>query len=807
MTLSRALQLNSALLTLLACGVVALGEPAQPQVPLAAALTAVIALVITDAGGWLRLPKHAANLVAVVAVVYSLAGFLDKSSEDQLVTIAHMLCYLQMVLVLQEKTRRIYWQLLVLGVLQVVVAAALDLGPHFALLLALYAPLALAMLLGLCLDQAVALVAAGSAAPTPPGQERTAVSSAGSALALMKTPPRVLPGPAALEGTWPLPPRVALCQVAVLVAATLPFAVVFFYVTPRFSDNPWMGSRFGSGGWSGFQPEVRLAERGQVHLSNQTVMRVALWHRSDRRPVTMVEEPYFQGAVLVDYVHDRQGGRWLPAPTPRVRGGRGEGPPLALTASSLVVQDLVLEPSISHRVFAIMPSLPVSGGSSEIGSLASGLRLEPAGGLIPRQYRLSLATPAIRSGQQLRAVPNPNRLQTDYDVYRHEVELYDALVIDRQRFPRLIEKAAAVLAQQNLTHASALERALALERHFHVPGEYRYSLSLNVPRQPQLDPIEDFVAYHRTGNCEYFASALTLMLRSQGIPARLVVGYKGGNYNAVGRYYVVQQRHAHAWVEAWLPPEEVPPLEVAGVPSDGGAWYRLDPTPGRETFVALREEGWSQPLWQAFDYCELLWRDYVLGLSRRQQEEMVFEPLTAQTTMLPSWVESRSVQRWLRRWGSRLGWEFSLGGAPREGGRRAFEGALAMLVTVGLLVLLGGVQVTRLVWQRWTDWRCRRPGRAAVGRAPAFYRRLERLLARRALVRHSGQTPRELAEAAQRLLEGSPAERPVAGVPPWVVACYYRVRFGAARLDNSQEEAIEQALSDLQRVLRRRQRP
>lgn len=807
MTLLRFLQLTSALLTLLACGVVALGEPAQPQVPLAAALTALAALVVTDLGGWLRLPRHAANLMAVAAVVFSLAGFLDKSSDDQLVTIAHMLCYLQIILSLQAKTRRIYWQLLVLGVLQVVVAAALDLGPQFAVLLLLYAPLALAMLVGLCLDQAAA-VAAAPAAQVPAAPRPTPESSLGPALALLLAPPRVLPIPEGPPEAWPLPPRVVLRQAGLLAAATLPLAVVFFYVTPRFSDNPWMGSQFGQGGWSGFQPEVRLAERGQVHLSQQTVMRVALWNRSDRRPVTMVEDPYFQGAVLVDYVYDRQGGRWLPAPTPRVRGGRGEGPPLALTASSLVVQDLVLEPSISHRVLAIMPALPISSGSSDIGSLAPGLRLEPAGSLIPRQYRLSLATPAIRSGQQLRAVPNPNRLQTDYDVYRHEVELYDALVIDRQRFPRLIEKAAAILAQQNLTGAPALQRALALERHFHAPGEYRYSLNLNVPRQPQLDPIEDFVANHRTGHCEYFASALTLMLRSQNIPARLVVGYKGGNYNAVGRYYVVQQRHAHAWVEAWLPPEEVPPLEVAGVPSDGGAWYRLDPTPGRETFVAAREEGWSQPLLQAFDYCELLWRDYVLGLSRRQQEEMVFEPLTAQTTMLPSWVESRSVQRWLRRWGQRLGWEFSLGGPPREGGRRAFEGALALVVTTGLLLVLGSVQVARLVWQRWADWRSR-PGasRSPVSRAPAFYRRLERLLARRALVRHSGQTPRELAEAAQQLLEDSPEGRSLAAVPPWIVACYYQVRFGAARLDNSQGEAIEQALSDLQRALRRRTRP
>lgn len=803
MTLTRALQLNSAVLTLLACGVVALGQPAEPLVPLLAAAVVLIALGVTDFRGWLRLPKSAANLVAVAAVVWSLSGFLDKASEEQLITIAHMLCYLQIVLALQEKTRRVYWQLLVLGVLQIVVAAALDLGPHFALLLVLYAPLALAMLLLLCLDQAAMQAARSSASPLPAPRASPPASTA----RVLLHPPCVLGGSAACGDGWPLAPRLVFRQVGLLMAATLPFAVVFFYVTPRFSDSSWMGSRFSGGGWSGFQPEVRLSERGHVHLSNQTVMRVALWHRTDRRPVSMVDDPYFQGAVLVDYVHDRQGGRWLPAPAPRVRGPRSEGGPVGLTASSLVVQDLVLEPTISHRIVAIMPYLPLSGGFSDFGGLVPGPRLEPAGGVIPRQYRISLATPAIRAGRQLRAVPNPNRLQTDLDLYRHEVELYDALVIDRQRFPRLIEKAEAVLRQQQLTHASALDRALALERHFHVPGEYHYSLNLNVPRQSDLDPVEDFVANHRTGHCEYFASALVLMLRSQDIPARLVVGYKGGNYNAVGRYYVVQQRHAHAWVEAWLPAEEVPPLEVAGVPSDGGAWYRLDPTPGRESFVASREEGWSQPFLQAFDYCELLWRDYVLGLSRRQQEEMVFEPLTAQATVLPSWVESRSVQRWLRRWGGRLGWEFSFGGPPREGGRRAFEGTVAVLVTGGLLLVLGAFHVTRLSWQRWFEWRRQRGAlRSSVHQAPAFYRQLERLLARLSLIRQPGQTPRELAEAACHLLRQTQAGRPAAELPPWIVAWYYQVRFGAARLDNRQAEAIEQALSELGQAVKQRKR-
>src|SRR5207248_1702340 len=124
------------------------------------------------------------------------------------------------------------------------------------------------------------------------------------------------------------------------------------------------------------------------------------------------------------------------------------------------------------------------------------------------------------------------------------------------------------------------------------------------------------------------ASALAMMLRSQDIPARLVRGYKGGTFNTVGRYYLVQERDAHSWVEAWMPNEAVS-TELAGAPSDGGAWYRFDPTPGRINQLSIEQPGMGEQIAQAFDYVELLWRDYVLSLNTARQDEIVYDPLTA----------------------------------------------------------------------------------------------------------------------------------------------------------------------------------
>jgi len=92
------------------------------------------------------------------------------------------------------------------------------------------------------------------------------------------------------------------------------------------------------------------------------------------------------------------------------------------------------------------------------------------------------------------------------------------------------------------------------------------------------NPLEDFLFETKSGNCEFFASALAVMLRLNNIPARLVGGYRGGHYNDVGQYYLVPQKYAHAWVEAYIKPK---------------GWIRLDPTPSMLDTAASLASGVS----------------------------------------------------------------------------------------------------------------------------------------------------------------------------------------------------------------------
>ena len=90
--------------------------------------------------------------------------------------------------------------------------------------------------------------------------------------------------------------------------------------------------------------------------------------------------------------------------------------------------------------------------------------------------------------------------------------------------------------------------------------EYFYTLE---PPRLEVDSIDDFLFNTRRGFCEHFASAFTALARAAGIPARVVTGYQGGEYNSIGGYLIVRQSDAHAWSEVWL---------------EGRGWVRIDPT-------------------------------------------------------------------------------------------------------------------------------------------------------------------------------------------------------------------------------------
>jgi transglutaminase-like putative cysteine protease len=144
--------------------------------------------------------------------------------------------------------------------------------------------------------------------------------------------------------------------------------------------------------------------------------------------------------------------------------------------------------------------------------------------------------------------------------------------------------------------AGAEARLVALEARLEAGYVYSVDFSADPAAESNAlivagrDPLLVFLLERREGHCEYFASAMTLLARAQGIPARLVTGYRVVERNPFGGYAIVRERHAHAWTEAYL---------------DGRGWVTLDPSPLRGTSAAAAAR--TETLAGLLDYARVLW--------------------------------------------------------------------------------------------------------------------------------------------------------------------------------------------------------
>jgi transglutaminase-like putative cysteine protease len=262
---------------------------------------------------------------------------------------------------------------------------------------------------------------------------------------------------------------------------------------------------------------------------------------------------------------------------------------------------------------------------------------------------------------------------------------------------------------------------------------YRYDL--DSPSGAAKNPLEDFLFKSKRGHCEFYSTAMTVMLRDLGVPARNVTGFVGGTYNRFSRSYVVRQGDAHSWVEVWL---------------DGAGWTRFDPTPPSD--AAPRSE-LTGVLAVMRDFVEALgqrWSHHVIGYDLRQQLGLYDQVRDAYLRVIP------------RR---------GVAGRVLASPRKTLLGALAV---VGLA--FGAYQLLR---------RRRQPKKGrehpdderGAHEAAALYRALERLLAARGVPRPSSTPPLAHARSLEAL------GHPLGAETVELTERYLRVRFGGEPLD------------------------
>ena len=160
-----------------------------------------------------------------------------------------------------------------------------------------------------------------------------------------------------------------------------------------------------------------------------------------------------------------------------------------------------------------------------------------------------------------------------------------------------------------------------------------FAYSTAAPSGGQGDPLAHFLFTSRAGHCEFFSTALAVMLRTQGIPSRNVTGFAGAQRNSFGNYYSVRQQNAHSWVEYWRPLGE-----------RTGRWETLDATP-----VATREPPHTTRL-RVQEFYEALagrWERHVAAFDLSDQARMA-ESLSRPIDRITRWLKAMAASSTVR---------------------------------------------------------------------------------------------------------------------------------------------------------------
>lgn len=342
-----------------------------------------------------------------------------------------------------------------------------------------------------------------------------------------------------------------------------------------------------------------------------------------------------------------------------------------------------------------------------------------------------------------------NKLITDEDygayVQTHFLQLPDNLD------PRIRQMALEITARA----ITPFDKVIAIKNF--LENEYAYSLDLG--SQTAGDPLSNFLLVSKEGHCEYFATAMTVMTRSIGIPARVANGFQKGEWNDTGGFYEVRQNDAHAWVEVYFP---------------GHGWLSFDPSP-RWSADEYRESQRS-PIARMFSkkllMLKIRWRKYIVGYSNAQRTHLLSEIKRFLLSEGPKMALNFSARVMRAVWAFATDW-------------RVIAVLLSFLVSVFLLH-------RRNVFSLSRSWPMRLLRRQKI--RTVFYERMLHLLEKKKIFKPPYATSVEFLEMP--ILR----EHPMLSDIESLTSLYYRVRFGGMALTNEETEKISDVLKRLSKL-------
>ncbi|CAG2157595.1 transglutaminase family protein [Cupriavidus numazuensis] len=384
---------------------------------------------------------------------------------------------------------------------------------------------------------------------------------------------------------WPLLGRMALIG--------LPWALVLFVLFPRLEHPLWRLPQSTPTSRTGLSDVMRPGSVGQLVRSPEVALRAEV--DGDPLPTSAL---YWRALVLWQF----DGSAWLPVQQrQQFTMPAAPTPPASTPQSGGVDYTVTLEPSQQQWLFTLDRGVAMSSDAN---------------------------ARVTADGEYFASVPVDQRIR-----YRARSTLgpsHEPLSARTQALalslppgnPRARELAAGWAASY-VDPALRVQAALRL----FASAPFGYTL-----RPPALgtQQVDSFLFETHRGFCEHYASSFVFLMRAAGVPARVVTGYQGGEYNPIGRHYIVRQSDAHAWAEVWL---------------EGRGWVRVDPTSavapsrveqgldaalgGQESGVWSpdQEAGWLRNVRWAYDGLTYTWQRWILQYDRGQQERLFGERL------------------------------------------------------------------------------------------------------------------------------------------------------------------------------------
>ncbi len=530
----------------------------------------------------------------------------------------------------------------------------------------------------------------------------------------------------------------ALTLAALSVAAgaiVLGGALFFFF--PRFSAGYMGRTSLQPSLMTGFTDDVELGQIGEIKKNPTVVMRV-----KTGKPVGYPQLRW-RGIALSTF----DGKRWT-APNHRGTALSPDAGGWIYVADPAQQKDdpaiglsyeILLQPVATDTVFAPANAVSLQGNFSGESVNAGWISRRS---YLFRDFTGSLYNPfrnyaPVRYyGYSRLPTLNPAKLRAARSDYPEDIRaLYLQLPSLDARIPELSKSVAA-------RARTSYDKAVAVEGYLRS----RYTYTLNLSGKPGDDPLAHFLFETHAGHCEYFASAMTIMLRTLGIASREVNGFLPGEYNDLAGDYIVRASDAHSWVEVYFP---------------GSGWITFDPTPS-----VAEDFGFFSRVGQYLDWMELSWNEWVINYDFAHQVQMaqIMQRSTRSwTESVRGWFagEQRASKVWLRSWLNR-------------------RGAVTFVLPVALilfLVLLRYGLLSAAIRRLRLYLQLRAPKAASVNPqlASRLYAELLHLLARRGFARRASQTPLEFAAAV-----GEP------GLAPAVqefTQLYAHARFGGVPCD------------------------